>query len=74
MYAALAPEAEEEERVVDYTPHYAIVPQVPYYTIRRLYGKSYFDGSNKYLVSLREPAARAISSWEFKFNSESRGG
>eukprot|EP00903_Cladosiphon_okamuranus_P014093 g13099.t1 len=66
-FAALAPEAVEEDRVIDYTPHYAIVPQVPH-IIRELYGNSSFDGSTKYFVSLREPVARAISQWEYKFN------
>eukprot|EP00752_Nemacystus_decipiens_P004361 g3985.t1 len=66
-YAALAPEAEEEDRVIDYTPHYAVVPEVPY-RIRRIYGNSSFDGDTKYFVLLREPVARAISAWEFRFN------
>ena len=72
-YATMAPEAEEEDRVIDYTPRYAIMPRVPY-RILRLYGNSSFDGSTKYFVSLREPAARAISAWEYKFMGIRAGG
>ena len=51
------------------TPHYATMPEVPYRIMER-YGKTAFDGTLKYFVLLREPVARTISSWEFKFDRE----
>ena len=53
------------------TPHYAIVTEVAH-RIHKLYGESSYDGSFKYFISLREPVARAISSWEYKFDCEWR--
>lgn len=46
-----------------------MVPEVPY-RIADLYGSAAYDGSLKYMLVLREPVARAISSWFFKFDRE----
>ena len=40
------------------------------YKILHLYGKQAYDGTLKYVVLLREPAARTISSWQFKYDCE----
>lgn len=52
------------------TPHYISMAEVPY-RIAEIYGTGSYDGSVKYLAILREPVARAVSSWEFKFDRES---
>ncbi|KAG5178712.1 P-loop containing nucleoside triphosphate hydrolase protein, partial [Tribonema minus] len=58
----LAPSADPvSDVVVDYTPHYAMVPEVPYRICHLL-----DCSSTKFIVLLREPAERAISSWRFK--------
>lgn len=51
------------------TPHYSILADVPY-RIMHLYGPQADDGTVKYVVILREPAARTISSWQFKYDCE----
>lgn len=43
--------------------------EVPY-RILDIYGEAARDGSNKYLIQLRDPVARAISSWTSKFDRE----
>lgn len=52
------------------TPHCSIKADVPY-RILDIYGEAARDGSNKYLVQLRDPVARVISSWTSKFDRES---
>lgn len=52
------------------TPHYSIMEEIPY-RILNSYGREATDGTVKILVSVREPASRTISSWEYKYNSES---
>ncbi|CAN0027627.1 unnamed protein product, partial [Hapterophycus canaliculatus] len=69
VYPLTAPEASRTDPVVDYTPHYSILAEVPY-RIEGMYGKSARDGSFKYVVILREPVARTISSWQFKYDRE----
>eukprot|EP00903_Cladosiphon_okamuranus_P014094 g13100.t1 len=66
-YALTAPEADETDPVMDYTPHYSILADVPY-KILHLYGEQAYDGTLKYVILLREPVARTISSWQFKFD------
>eukprot|EP00903_Cladosiphon_okamuranus_P015279 g14119.t1 len=66
-YPFTAPAATEADPVVDYTPHYSILAYVPY-LIKGLYGESAYDGTVKYIVFLREPAARTVSSWRFKYD------
>lgn len=53
------------------TPHYSIMAEVPFRILER-YGKHAFDGSVKFIVLLREPVARMISSWQYKFDGEFR--
>lgn len=43
--------------------------EVPFRILER-YGKHAFDGSIKFIVLLREPVSRMISSWQYKFDSE----
>eukprot|EP00752_Nemacystus_decipiens_P004724 g4307.t1 len=58
-----SPKASAHEVVIDYTPHYMVVAETPH-RIADMYGGR---GSGlKFIVTLREPASRAISSWEFK--------
>lgn len=45
------------------TPHYMAVAETPH-RIYDMYGGQ--DSGLKFIVTLREPASRAISSWEFK--------
>lgn len=45
------------------TPHYVAVAETPH-RIADMYGGK--DSGLKFIVTLREPASRAISSWEFK--------
>ncbi|CAM9942045.1 unnamed protein product [Ectocarpus fasciculatus] len=71
-YGQTAPVAEESDKVIDYTPHCSIKAEVPY-RILDIYGEAARDGSNKYLVQLRDPVARAISSWTSKFDREFLG-
>eukprot|EP00752_Nemacystus_decipiens_P004330 g3955.t1 len=59
--------ANETDRVIDYTPHLSIKAEVPYRIID-IYGDAANDGSNKYIATLRDPVARAISSWQSKFD------
>lgn len=47
--------------------HYLTMTWLPYGILMRL-GSAATDGTTKYIVSLREPAARTISSWEFKYS------
>ncbi|CAN0436165.1 unnamed protein product, partial [Hapterophycus canaliculatus] len=49
------------------TPHCSIKAEVPY-RILDIYGEAARNGSNKYLVQLRDPVTRAISSWQRKFD------
>lgn len=49
------------------TPHYSILADVPY-LIKGLYGEPAYDGTVKYIAFLREPAARTVSSWQFKYD------
>lgn len=49
------------------TPHLSIKAEVPY-RILDIYGDAASDGSTKYIVTLRDPVARAISSWQSKFD------
>lgn len=51
------------------TPHYSVLADVPY-LVKHLYGKPAYDGTVKYIAFLREPAARTISSWQFKYDCE----
>lgn len=51
------------------TPHNSIKAEVPY-RILDIYGDAASNGSNKYLVQLRDPVTRAISSWQRKFDRE----
>lgn len=51
------------------TPHYSILPEVPY-LIKDLYGEPAYNGTTKYIAFLREPAARTVSSWQFKYDCE----
>lgn len=51
------------------TPHYSILAEVPY-RIAEMHGQSARDGTFKYVVVLREPVARTISSWQFKYDRE----
>ena len=44
--------------------------EIPY-RILDAYGTEASDGTVKILVSVREPASRTISSWEYKYSSES---
>lgn len=46
-----------------------MMAEVPYRILDR-YGAAAFEGGVKYVVLLREPVARTISSWEFKFDCE----
>eukprot|EP00611_Tribonema_gayanum_P013140 TRINITY_DN2394_c0_g1_i1.p1 TRINITY_DN2394_c0_g1~~TRINITY_DN2394_c0_g1_i1.p1 ORF type:complete len:334 (-),score=98.38 TRINITY_DN2394_c0_g1_i1:598-1599(-) len=58
----LAPSADPVNNVVvDYTPHYAMVPEVPYRICHLLDCRT-----TKFIVLLRDPVERAISSWRFK--------
>ncbi|CBJ27658.1 expressed unknown protein [Ectocarpus siliculosus] len=69
-YGQTAPFAEESDKVIDCaadTPHCSIKAEVPY-RILDIYGDAARDGSNKYLIQLRDPVARAISSWTSKFD------
>eukprot|EP00752_Nemacystus_decipiens_P013821 g12271.t1 len=59
-YPLTAPEADEADPVVDYVP----------YLINELYGELAYNGTVKYVVFLREPAARTASSWQFKYDLE----
>ncbi|CAN0496512.1 unnamed protein product, partial [Ectocarpus sp. 8 AP-2014] len=68
-YALTAPMAAPSDTVIDYTPHYSILAEAPY-RIRDMYGKTSFDGTVKYIAVLREPVARTISSWQFKYDRE----
>lgn len=45
------------------TPHYLAVAETPH-RISDMYGGA--ESGLKFIVTLREPAGRAISSWEFK--------
>lgn len=45
------------------TPHYMVIAETPH-RIADMYGGR--DSGLKFVVTLREPASRAISSWEFK--------
>lgn len=51
------------------TPHYIAMAEVPF-RIAMLHGKESFDSTLKYLVALREPVSRAVSSWIFKTHRE----
>ncbi|CAM9176068.1 unnamed protein product [Ectocarpus sp. 12 AP-2014] len=66
-YALTAPMAAQTDTVIDYTPHYSILAEVPY-RIKDMYGKTSYDGTVKYIAVLREPVARTISSWQFKYD------
>ncbi|CAM9239969.1 unnamed protein product [Scytosiphon promiscuus] len=72
-YGQTAPAAAEEDKVIDYTPHCSITAEVPY-RILDIYGDAARNGSNKYLVQLRDPVTRAISSWQRKFDLEALDG
>lgn len=53
------------------TPNYSLVAEVPY-RISDVYGQGPLrERGLKFLVLLREPAARTISSWEYKTDRES---
>ncbi|CAN0193841.1 unnamed protein product [Scytosiphon promiscuus] len=58
-----APKAQPSDVVIDYTPHYLAVAETPH-RIADMYGGR--NSGLKFIVTLREPASRAISSWEFK--------
>ncbi|CBN74649.1 Sulfotransferase [Ectocarpus siliculosus] len=57
------PKSGAEDVVIDYTPHYIAVAETPH-RIADIYGGR--ESGLKFIVTLREPAGRAISSWEFK--------
>ncbi|CAM9845581.1 unnamed protein product [Ectocarpus fasciculatus] len=57
------PKSDADDVVIDYTPHYIAVAETPH-RIADIYGGR--DSGLKFVVTLREPAGRAISSWEFK--------
>ncbi|CAM9898341.1 unnamed protein product [Ascophyllum nodosum] len=57
-----SPKVHADSVVIDYTPHYLAVAETPH-RISDMYGK---NSGLKFIVTLREPAGRAISSWEFK--------
>ncbi|CAM9709641.1 unnamed protein product, partial [Ectocarpus sp. 13 AM-2016] len=57
------PKSDAEDVVIDYTPHYIAVAETPH-RIADIYGGR--ESGLKFIVTLREPASRAISSWEFK--------
>ncbi|CAM9370334.1 unnamed protein product [Scytosiphon promiscuus] len=58
--------AEAKDAVIDYTPHYSLVAEVPF-RISEFYGDGPLrERGLKFLVVLREPAARTISSWMYK--------
>lgn len=57
------------DRVTD-TSHYITSAEVAF-RIANIYGSASYDGSLKYLVFLRDPVRRAISSWEYKVACES---
>ncbi|CAM9312319.1 unnamed protein product [Ectocarpus fasciculatus] len=67
VYALTAPMAAQTDTVIDYTPHYSILADVPY-RIKEMYGKASYDGTVKYIAVLREPVTRTISSWQFKYD------
>lgn len=52
------------------TPHYMAVAETPH-RIADMYGGR--DSGLKFVVTLREPASRAISSWEFKNEINPKG-
>eukprot|EP00752_Nemacystus_decipiens_P003848 g3540.t1 len=66
----LSPVATPEDTVIDFTPNYSVVGETPL-RISDFYG---VNGSNegrlrrnlRFLVVLREPVARTISSWQYK--------
>ncbi|CAN0275443.1 unnamed protein product [Pylaiella littoralis] len=66
-----APKTSADSVVIDYTPHYLAVAEAPY-RIADMYGGR--DSGLKFIVTLREPASRTISSWEFKNNYNSKRG
>lgn len=52
------------------TPHYSLVAEVPL-RIQKIYGEEYLRTEGlKFLVVLREPVSRTISSWEYKSDRE----
>ena len=59
--------------VVHYTPHYLYAPSVPF-ELRDFYPN---PGQHKFIVVLRDPVERAVSSYWFKnsrlFNAMDRG-
>eukprot|EP00960_Hanusia_phi_P064663 765863-Hanusia_phi.AAC.5 len=57
---------EQPRFLAHYTPHYIYHPMAPF-NLERLYGS---EASIKFLVMLREPVARAISSYYFKVKTE----
>eukprot|EP00903_Cladosiphon_okamuranus_P016125 g14881.t1 len=61
--AITSPKATVDSVVIDYTPHYMAVAETPH-RIADMYGGR--ESGLKFIVTLREPASRAISSWEFK--------
>lgn len=54
------------------TSHYITRAEVAF-RLAKIYGSASYDGSLKYLVMLRDPVRRAISSWEYKIASKCRG-
>lgn len=54
------------------TSHYITRAEVAF-RLAKIYGRASYDGSLKYLVMLRDPVRRAISSWEYKVASKCRG-
>ncbi|CAM9626157.1 unnamed protein product [Scytosiphon promiscuus] len=63
----LAAAAAPEDTVIDFTPHYAVMGEAP------LRIADFYDAAEgrlretlRFLVVLREPVARTISSWEYK--------
>lgn len=72
-WASCPPVTSEYDPVIHYTPHYLFAPSVPYDLQRFLPAGS----AAKFIVLLRDPVARAQSSYWFKkshlFNAEDSG-